>query len=119
MRNCCDFPAWDNRRSHKPDSNQDPVYYLHKRLFMDGDVNNADSFFIYTMKKRDWRQFQRKVKCQWNVFSLANDPVWTLNKGPWWRVSMTVSKTTVNSFRETVPKSLTDASPKATSISEA
>lgn len=66
----------------KPDSNQDPVYYLDKRLFMDGDVNNADSFFIYTMKKKDWRQFQWKVKCQWNVFSLANDPAWTLNKGP-------------------------------------
>ena len=62
---------------------QDPVYYLDKRLFMDGDLNNADSFFIYTMKKKDWRLFQWKVKCQWCVFSLANDPAWTLHKGPW------------------------------------
>ena len=36
----------------KPVPNQDPVYYLDKRLFMDGDLNNADSFFIYNMKKR-------------------------------------------------------------------
>ena len=24
-----------------------------------------------------------KVKCQWNVFLLANDPAWTLHKVPW------------------------------------
>ena len=67
----------------KPVLHQDPVYYLDKRLFMDGDLNNADSFFIYTMKKKGWRLFQWKVKCQWCVFSLANDPAWTLHEGPW------------------------------------
>ena len=66
-----------------PVLHQDPVYYLDKRLFMDGDLNNADSFFIYTMKKKDWRLFRWKVQCQWAVFSLANDPAWTLHKGPW------------------------------------
>ena len=69
----------------KPDSNssQDPVYYMDKRLFMDNDINNPESFFIYTMKKKEYRQFRWKVKCQWNVFSLAYDPAWTLHKGPW------------------------------------
>ena len=66
-----------------PNSRQDHVYYLDKRFFMDNDINNPDSFFIYTMNKKEYRQFRWKVKCQWNVFSLANDPAWTLHKGPW------------------------------------
>ena len=50
----------------KPDSNscQDPTYYLDKRLFMDNDCNNPDSFFIYTKKKKEYRIFRWKVKCQ-------------------------------------------------------
>ena len=73
--------AVDSITSHP---HQDPVYYLDKRLLMDDDVNNAaNSFFIYAMKKNQWRLFQWKVKCQWAVFSLANDPAWTLHKGPW------------------------------------
>ena len=66
-----------------PIPHQDPIYYLDKRLFMDDEVNNANSFFIYTMKKNEWRLFRWKVQCQWCVFSLANDPAWTLHKGPW------------------------------------
>ena len=67
-----------------PDPNQDHVYYLDKGLFMDDEVNNAaNSFFIYAMKKNEWRLFRWKVKCHWAVFSLANDPAWTLHKGPW------------------------------------
>ena len=34
-----------------PVLHQDPVYYLDKRLLMDDETNNANSFFIYTMKK--------------------------------------------------------------------
>ena len=66
-----------------PIPHQDPIYYLDKRLFMDDETNNANSFFIYTMKKNEWRLFRWKVQCQWAVFSLANDPAWTLHKGPW------------------------------------
>ena len=66
-----------------PESGQDPIYYLDKRLFMDDETNNANSFFIYTIKKNEWRLFRWKVQCQWAVFSLANDPAWTLHKGPW------------------------------------
>ena len=66
----------------KPDSNssQDPVYYLDKRLFMDNDINNN---FLHLYHEEGVASFQWKVKCQWNVFSLANDPAWTLQKGPW------------------------------------
>ena len=42
------------------DSRQEPVYYLDKRLLMDNDINNPNSFFIYTMKKKQYRQFPGK-----------------------------------------------------------
>ena len=66
-----------------PESCQDPIYYLDKRLFMDDETNNANSFFIYTMKKNEWRLFRWKVQCEWGVFSLADAPAGTLHKGPW------------------------------------
>ena len=63
----------------KSDPNSKPIYYLDKRIFFE----NPDHFCIFAMQKKQFTQFRWKVKCQWNIFSLANDPAWTLHKGPW------------------------------------
>lgn len=66
----------------KPDPNarrENPVYYLDKRMFLD----NPQHFYIFEMQKMQYRLFRWKVKCQWNVFSLANDPAWTFHQGAW------------------------------------
>lgn len=66
----------------KPNPNaprQDPVYYLDKRVFLD----NPGHFYIFGLQKKTYRLFRWKVKCQWNVFSLAKDPAWTFHKGAW------------------------------------
>ena len=105
----------------KPDSNssQDPVYYLDKRLFMDNDINNPDIFFIYTMKKKEWRHSNGK----WNVSGMFSRWLMILlglyTKDPGWMISMIVSRSIVNSSLETVPKSLMDVSPRDTFTSEA
>lgn len=64
----------------KPNLNaprQDPVYHLDKRVFLD----NPGHFYIFGLQKMKYRLFRWKVKGQWYVFSLANDPAWTFHKG--------------------------------------
>ena len=59
------------------EANQDPVYYLDKRLFMDGDLNNAEFLYLYHEEEG-----VASIPME-SEMSMANDPAWTLQKGPW------------------------------------
>ena len=71
---------WDYHRSHKVGSQLQANLLLGQEDFF---FENPDHFCIFAMQKKQFTQFRWKVKCQWNIFSLANDPAWTLHKGPW------------------------------------
>lgn len=55
----------------------EPVYYLDTRIKLD------QPFCIIPLRLKSFKLFRWKIKCRWSVFSRANDPSWTLHKGPW------------------------------------